>query len=225
MARPFPARSPQASAMSPVTQAALATSTHHDQERRDYYTYSTTLTSIPAQGQSTGSFRIDADADFVVQFILCSACVAPGVAFRTRSNLVGTIATGAETNGVGQSPTGNFESVQVADSPKLYRDGQPNAAQVSNFGLHLVRLAFSDNNRNWQNEPIRADLIASEPGRMLFLPQPQRVAANSNLVVVAYSDIPSGAADGSGNTSRGWLNAAPPINVQVALGGYKLYRA
>lgn len=220
----FPGRRPLTQAMSPVTQAALQISPQQD-ERRDFYVYSTTLSSITAGGQSTSNFRIDADADFVVQFILASAYVVAGTAYRSRSNVIGAVATGTETNGVGGTPTASFESVQVADSPKLYRDGQPNAAQVTNFGLHLVRLAFQDNHRNWQNEPVRADLIASEPGRMLFLPQAQRIAANSNLVVTCYSDIPAGAADGGSNGSRGWLSASPAISVEVALGGYKAYRS
>lgn len=198
--------------------------------RQDFYVYATTLSAIAAGAQAADNFRIDADADFVVQGILCSANFGAGVAVRTRSNLIGGTATGTVTNGIGGTPTANFESVDVADQVKLYRDGQSNVAGVSGVGLHLVRLAFADNNRNWQNQPIRADLWTMEPGKSLFLPVPQIIPANAALQVTVYSDIPAGANDGTNNALRGILGnaagtAAPTINVQVALLGYKLFRS
>jgi hypothetical protein len=195
----------------------------------EFFTYAATLTAVPAGQSSTQNFRIDGDADFVVQGILCSANFGAGVAFRSRSNIIGGTATGTVTGGVGGTPTANFESVDVADQVKLYRDGQPNGAGVNNIGLHLVRLAFQDNNRQWQNEPIRADLLTMEPGRSLFLPTPQTIAANANLTVVAYNDMPAGSNDGTANALRGVLGnaggtTAPTITIQVALLGYKRKR-
>lgn len=193
------------------------------------FLYVADVTALAAQGTQTVNFRIDADADFMVQAVLCSAFFSNGVTVRSRSNIIGATATGTVTNGVGGTPTANFESVDVADMVKLYRDGQPNAGTVSGFGLHLIRLQLSDNNRNWSNSPVRADLLTSEPGRLLFFPREQRIAANANLTVTAYSDVPTLANDGSGNAGRGILgNAAgtiaPTVSMQVALLGYKLPR-
>jgi hypothetical protein len=198
--------------------------------RTDFYVYATTLTAIAAGAQATDNFRIDADADFVVQGILCSANMGSGVAYRSRSNIAGSTATGTVSSGVGGTPASTFESVDFADMVKLYRDANTNAAQVTNAGLHLIRLSFADNNRNWQSQPIRADLWTMEPGRELFLPVPQRITANSALTVTAYNDMPAGSNDGSANALRGFLGnaagtAAPTITVQVALLGYKLFRA
>lgn len=197
--------------------------------RVDTYWYATTLTGIIAGGQATDSFRIDADADFVVEGILCSANWVNGVAVRSRSNITGGTATGTVTNGVGGTPTANFESVDIANMIKLPRAAEPNAAAMDNVGLHLIRLQFQDNNRQWSNQPIRADLITMEPGSNLFLPTKQIITANSNLTVTAYNDMPAGSNDGTANALRGILgNAAgstpPALALQVVLLGYKRYR-
>lgn len=195
----------------------------------EFYVYASTLNAIAAGGQLSDAFRVEADADFVVEGILCSANWSNGVAKRTRSNLVGSVATGTVTNGVGGTPTANFESVDVADMVKLYRDGTATLAGIDNIGLHLVRLQFADNNRQWSNQPIRADLLTMEPGKTLYLPTKQVIAANSNLTVTAYNDMPSGANDGTNNNLRGILGnaagtAAPTVSLQVSLLGYKRFR-
>lgn len=197
--------------------------------RRDFYVYAATINAIPAGNSGIGSFRIDSDADFVVQGILCSSNFSSGVTVRSRSNVVGGTATGTVTGGVGGTPTANFESVDLANLVKAYRDGPVNGAEVTNTGLHLLRLSFQDNNRQWQNEPIRADLLTMEPGTSLFLPVPQVIPANSNLTVTAYNDMPAGSNDGTASALRGVLGnaagtAAPTVSLQVGLLGFKLYR-
>lgn len=176
-----------------------------------------------ASGQSiTDTIRIEADADFVCFGINLSANFSSGVAFTSRSNIVGTQDTGVVANGVGGTPTANVESVTLANMLKLPREPFRNAGEGSMPGLHLLRVAFQTNDRPWQSAPMRADLITGEPGRPFLLPVPILIPANSSVQISIFNDIPARAA-ATDAALRGF-SVNPTIDVQVLLAGHKQVR-
>ena len=198
------------------------------QPKRYQFAYATTIRGIASGGSGTGVINVDAEADFVCQAILLSANFSSNVAYRSRSSIIGGIATGAITAGVGGTPTASFESVDVANGIKLPRAAAVNAADATTPGLHLLRVGIAQNNRDWQSQPIRADLLTGEPGALAYLPQPVRIDANSTVAIQVYNDLPAGDAGGAINALRGFLAAtaaAITVEAQVVLWGFKQLRA
>lgn len=203
----------------------------NESQKQGYpYWYNTTINAIPGGGGSQGgTIAIDASNDFELMQINLTAWLSSGVIITSRSSLVGTTATGTVTSGVGGTPTPNFESVELSSMVKLCRDGSATGAAVSMPGLHLIRLAFKVNDRDWQNEPLRADLYTGEPGRLWFFPRPMLIQANSSISVTAFNDFVFGANDGTATAGRGIKGnaagtAAPTVSLQLSLFGHKLRR-
>lgn len=190
--------------------------------------YVAEITGVAGNANGSDTVAIDASNDFEVLAVFMTAFFSTGTVVRSRSNIVGTTVTGVAINGVGNAPTPNFESVDLSNMVKFYRDGQTNPAAVSGPGLHNLRLAFKTNDRDWQSKPVRADLYTGEPGRLFFFPRPQIIPASSNISVTLFNDI-AGTNDGSGNTLRGVRGndgGSTPVTVtaQIAFFGSKLVR-
>ena len=167
--------------------------------------YACDFTAIVNGGNSQGTIQIEAGADFIVEAILMTANLNVANAIVSRSNLVGVDVAAGNDN------TSNYKQIALNTSPKLYRDGTPNAAIATNASLAHLSVKIDQADRSWMNQAIRADLLSGEPGKLFLLPTPILVPGNTALNITIYNKIPA---------SFGSL-VAPTVDCQIVLAGRK----
>ena len=183
------------------------------------FTYVVDFPACAAGSQVSAPLTIDAGNDFEVLSMLFSANLTAGIVVTSTNNLVGPV-----NNGSSGALTDN---VTLSNSFKLPRTTNPNATDVLP-GLHLVRLAVTANDKQWQSSPVRADLLTGEPGALFFFPKSPILQANSSLTFSLYNDMPSGTQAGTSTSFRNIssANGTDPVTIsaQLVLFGSKIVR-
>lgn len=156
------------------------------------YNYAASFSSVPRAGSQIKPVKIEAGGDFICQAINFGAYFDSTVNLTTAAGISGLAA-------------------MAGYLAKLCRKPSPTGGLNTNGHLGHLTLEISTNDRPWQSEALRADLITGEPGTLFFLPNPVRVRGNQTINVKLNNVLPA--------TIGGFASA--PIDAQIIFVGLR----